>query len=140
MNFHNHESEEAIKIYREFNDYSHCVNSTNFVNCDAPLDQFLNEEQNDCYCEDKSKDEFNEKIVIAIKNGDIETLRLMDVPRSYFDYACKFNNIEIIEMFISKQSFKSKLTVRTIFTLILIHYDANSSKVVFILCMNTFIS
>ena len=140
MNFHNHESEEAIKIYREFNDYSHCVNSTNFVNCDAPLDQFLNEEQNDCYCEDKSKDEFNEKIVIAIKNGDIETLRLMDVPRSYFDYACKFNNIEIIEMFISKQSFKSKLTVRTIFTLILIHYDANSSKVVFILCMNTLIS
>jgi ankyrin repeat protein len=87
--------------YRDFYDFSYCVSSNNEVTCDGPLYQFL-----ECYGESYSENIYGNKldelIIKAIQNSDIETLRLMDVPRYYFYYVCKFNNVEILEMFISK--------------------------------------
>lgn len=95
------EPNEVIVTYGDFLNFNLYENSTNNVNCDGPLYQFM-ECQGECYCNDIYKNKFNEIIATAIKYGKIEILRSMDIPKCYFDYACRFNNIEIIELFISR--------------------------------------
>lgn len=87
----------------DFINYSCTENSTNFINCDGPLYHFI-ECNGSCSDDIVSSSEYDSEISTAVKSGRIDLLDTLNVTESYFYYACKFNNPDIIRWFISKFS------------------------------------
>jgi ankyrin repeat protein len=90
--------EVNIMNRNEFDNFRPDMNSTNEIRGDWPLYQYLQNGGDD----EMYSPEFDEIIATAIKYKKINCLRSLEVPKHYFYFACRFDNIDIIEWFMSK--------------------------------------